>query len=50
MFKYRAISFPVLIALLAVMIFWPSWGMYLYAAVAGIAFGMMIYEMGAMRT
>jgi len=48
MFKYRAISFPVLIALLAVMIVWPRWGMYLYAAVAGIAFGMMLYEMGAM--
>jgi len=48
MFKYRAISFPILIALLAVMILWPSWGMYLYAAVAGLALGMMLYEAGGM--
>lgn len=48
MFKYRAISFPVLIALLAVMIVWPSWGMYLYSVVAGIAGGMMLYEAGKM--
>ncbi|MBS1368526.1 MAG: phosphatidate cytidylyltransferase [Lentisphaeria bacterium] len=48
MFKYRAISFPILIALLAVMIFWPSWGKYLFSIVAGLAAGMMLYEMGAM--
>ena len=48
MFKYRAISFPILIALLAVMILWPSWGMYLFAVVAGVAGGLMIYEAGKM--
>ncbi len=44
MFKYRAISFPILIALLAIMIVYPSWGKYLFAAVAGLATGMMFYE------
>ena len=48
MFKYRAISFPVLIALLAVMIVWPAWGKYLYSVVAGVAVGMVFYEAGRM--
>ena len=48
MFKYRAISFPVLIALLAVMVFWPEWGKYLFSIVAGVMAGMMFYEAGAM--
>lgn len=37
MFKYRAISFPILIALLAVMILWPEWGRYLFVVVASLA-------------
>lgn len=30
------------------MVFWPSWGMYLFAIVAGLMAGMMFYEAGAM--
>lgn len=48
MFKYRAISFPILIALLAVMIFWPEWGRYLFVVVASLAAAMMFREIGAM--
>ncbi len=48
MFKYRAISFPILIALLAVMILWPEWGRYLFVVVASLAAAMMFREIGAM--
>lgn len=48
MFKYRAISFPILIALLAVMILWPEWGRYLFVVVASLAAVMMFREIGAM--
>jgi phosphatidate cytidylyltransferase len=47
-FKYRAISFPILIALLAVMILWPEWGRYLFVVVASLAAAMMFREIGAM--
>ena len=48
MLKYRAISFPILIALLAVMVFWPEWGKYLFSIAAGLMAGMMFYETGTM--
>jgi phosphatidate cytidylyltransferase len=47
-FKYRAISFPLLIAFLAVMVFYPQWGKYLFSVAAGAALGMLLYEMGTM--
>ena len=48
MLKYRAISFPILIALLAVMVFWPERGKYLFSIAAGLMAGMMFYETGTM--
>ena len=34
MFKYRIISFPLLLALLAAIVFWPTGGPWLFTAVA----------------
>ena len=48
MFKYRAISFPTLLALLAAIIFWHDGGPYLFVLVAAAAFGLVLYETGAM--
>lgn len=47
MLKYRAISFPILIALLALLVFWPEVGKYLFPFVAGAMAGMMFYEAGS---
>lgn len=44
MFKYRVISFPLLLALLAAIIFWPAGGPYLYAFTVPIAVGMVLFE------
>ena len=48
MLKYRAISFPILIALLAFLVFCPEWGKYLFSIVAGLMAGAMFYEAGTM--
>ena len=44
MLKYRAISFPLLLALLAAIIYWPAGGPYLYALIVPLAFAAVVYE------
>ncbi len=44
MFKYRAISFPLLLALLAAIIFWRDGGPVLFLFTASTAFGLVLYE------
>ena len=44
MLKYRAVSFPLLLALLAATVFWNPGGEYLFFALGTAAFGMLLYE------
>ena len=44
MLKYRAISFPLLLALLAAIIYWPAGGPYLYALIVPLVFAAVVYE------
>ena len=44
MLKYRAISFPLLLALLAAIFFWPAGGKYLFMVFAPLAAATAIYE------
>ena len=46
MLKYRIISFPLLIALLAGIFFWPAGGPWLFAAAAAVLLPTALYEMG----
>ena len=48
MLKYRAISFPLLLALLAAIIYWPAGGPYLYALVVPLVFAAVFYEVCGM--
>ena len=49
MFKYRAISFPILLALLGYMVWFPEQGgKYVYAVCAVLMVGLAVYELGAM--
>ena len=49
MFKYRAISFPILLALLGYMVWFPEQGgKYVYAVCAVLMVGLAVYESGAM--
>ena len=49
MFKYRAISFPILLALLGYMVFFPKQGgMYVFSACAALMIGLAVYELGTM--
>ncbi len=48
MLKYRAISFPLLLALLGAIIFWKQGGPWIYVFLTPVAIGMVIYEIGAM--
>ncbi len=48
MFKHRAISFPLLLLLLALIIYWPAGGPYLFAVAAAAVFGMTVYEVSKM--
>lgn len=44
MLKYRAISFPLLLALLAAIIYWSAGGPYLYALIVPLVFAAVVYE------
>ena len=49
MFKYRAISFPILLALLGYMVWFPEQGgKYVYTVCAVLMVGLAVYELGAM--
>lgn len=49
MFKYRAISFPILLALLFYMVWGEAaGGKYVYAVCAALMVGLAVYELGAM--
>lgn len=49
MFKYRAISFPILLALLFYMVAYADkGGIYVYTACAALMIGLAVYELGAM--
>ena len=49
MFKYRAISFPILLALLFYMVAYADkGGIYIYTACAALMIGLAVYELGAM--
>ena len=48
MFKYRAISFPLLLAFFAAMIFWQPWGRYLFLAAGTGALFLLGLEFFAM--
>ena len=45
MLKFRAISFPLLLALFALMIFWRAGGWYIFAVVATGAVSLLTYEL-----
>ena len=45
MLKFRAISFPLLLALFALMIFWKAGGPYIFAVVATGAVALLTYEL-----
>ena len=44
MFKYRLISFPLLLALVAVLFFWKQGGHYLFSVIAVAAAGAILFE------
>ena len=44
MLKYRAISFPLLLALVAAIIYWPAGGPYLYALIVPTLFSGWYYS------
>ena len=46
MLKYRIISFPLLVALLAGIFFWPAGGAWLFAAAAAVLITTALYETG----
>ena len=48
MLKYRLISFPLLIALGALIFCWKEGGSYIYTVVAPLALGVAVYEAAAM--
>ena len=49
MFKYRAISFPILLALLGYMVWFPEQGgKYVFTVCAALMIGLAVYELGAM--
>ncbi len=48
MFKFRAISFPLLLALLALIVYWRIGGPILYTLVVPIVFATVIYEICTM--
>lgn len=48
MFKYRAISFPLLLALFAAMIFWQPWGRYIFLVIGTGAMFLLGLEFFAM--
>lgn len=48
MLKHRLISFPLLIALGALIFCWKAGGFYLYSIVAPLALGLAVYEAAAM--
>ncbi|MDD3885415.1 MAG: CDP-archaeol synthase [Victivallaceae bacterium] len=49
MFIYRAISFPLLLVMLGAMLYWRnSFGGYVFAALAVLGIGMLVYEICAM--
>ena len=48
MLKHRLISFPLLIALGALIFCWKAGGFYLYTIVAPLALGLAVYEAAAM--
>lgn len=48
MLKYRAVTFPLLLALLAAIFFWPAGGKYLFVCCAPLAVSAAIYECCAM--
>ena len=49
MFKYRAISFPILLALLGYMVWFPEQGgKYVFTVCAVLMIGLAVYELGAM--
>ena len=48
MLKYRLISFPLLIALGALIFCWKEGGFYIYTVVAPLALGLAVYEVAAM--
>ena len=48
MLKYRLISFPLLIALAALIFCWRAGGFYIYTVIAPVALGLAVYEAAAM--
>lgn len=48
MLKYRLISFPLLIALGALIFCWKEGGFYIYTVIAPLALGLALYEIAAM--
>ena len=48
MLKYRLISFPLLVALGALIFCWKEGGTYIYSVVAPLALGLAVYEAAAM--
>lgn len=48
MLKYRLISFPLLIALGALMFCWKAGGFWIYTVIAPLALGLAVYEAAAM--
>ena len=50
MLKYRIISFPLLVALLAGIFFWPAGGAWLFAAAAAVLITSALYEMGKLAS
>ncbi len=48
MFKYRAVSFPLLLGILSLTIFWMPWGKYLFAGIGTIAMFLLGLEFFAM--
>ena len=48
MLKYRLISFPILIALAALIFWWKEGGFYIYCIIGPLALGLAVYEAAAM--
>ena len=48
MLKYRLISFPILIALAALIFWWKEGGVYIYCIIGPLALGLAVYEAAAM--
>lgn len=48
MFKYRIISFPLLLALVGAMIFWKEGGIWIFSVIAPILMGLVTYEVCTM--